>query len=385
MRKSIISGAAVAASLALAGTASADTVTTTFDDFTDGTVDSQGGWQAVNTNVDQAVVPAGGGKALRISNAFTSGSFGDMPHSVPVTRPASENDANNRLVNEFTIQAPQTYTQGLGVTFSPDEGLGSRMSRVRFEDRGDGVHVLFADASFADQDIATLDRTVPHSVKIETTFVKGDDNDVVRVFIDGDQKVRAGSWENYYRDFEERNPSPSDRLLIRTAGTAAPLTLGSGFLVDDVTTTSSHVDNPAPLNEPAPGPAGAKGDEGQNGTDGKNGTNGVNGNNGTDGKNGANGAAGKNGVTETVHVFRTRLFGNRMRTIHAPSVKGWKLLKVRASLRGKRLHSHHRTVKVDLRNRGVGTYKVRMTMTYKDKQGKIHTVRTVRSLSITRA
>ena len=107
MRKSIITGAAVAASLALAGTASADTVTATnFDDFTDGTVNDQGRWQAVNTNVDQAVVPVDGGKALRISNAFTSGSFGDMPHSVPVTRPASENDANNRLVNEFQIQAP---------------------------------------------------------------------------------------------------------------------------------------------------------------------------------------------------------------------------------------------------------------------------------------
>ena len=120
-------------------------------------------------------MPVDGGKALRISNAFTSGSFGDMPHSVPVTRPASENDANNRLVNEFTIQAPQTYAPGLGVTFSPDEGLGSRMSRVRFEDRGDaGLHVLFADASFEDQDIATLDRTSPHNVKIETTFVKGD-------------------------------------------------------------------------------------------------------------------------------------------------------------------------------------------------------------------
>ena len=54
--------------------------------------------------------------------------------------------------------------------------------------------------------------------------MNGDDNDVVRVIIDGDQQVRGGSWENYYREFEERNPSASDRLLIRTAGTAAPLT-----------------------------------------------------------------------------------------------------------------------------------------------------------------
>ena len=38
-----------------------------------------------------------------------------------------------------------------------------------------------------------------HTIKFETTFVKGDDNDVVRVFIDGTQKMRGGSWENYYR------------------------------------------------------------------------------------------------------------------------------------------------------------------------------------------
>lgn len=372
MRKSIIAGGAITATLALAGTAQADTVTTNFDGFSDGSVDGQGGWQAVNTGVDQAVVPVSGGKALRISNAETFGSFGDMPHSAPVMRPASENDANNVLTNEFTIQAPSTPVPGLLVTASPDDGQGSRMSRVRFEDREDGVHVLFADSTFEDQDIATLDRSVAHDVKIETTFVKGDDNDVVRVFIDGVQKVRGGSWENYYREFEERNPSPSDRLLLRTAGAAAPLALGNGFLFDDVSTTSSHVNNPAPLYPPAPGPAGPKGDDGQNGT------------NGTNGANGANGTNGNDGVTKVIHDQRTKLVGNTMRTIHASSVKGWKFVKVRASLRGQRLQTHHRAIKVDLRNEGVGSYKVHMKAQYTDKGGKLHTVRSIRTLGITR-
>jgi hypothetical protein len=394
LRKSITAGAAITATLALAGTAQADTVTTNFDGFTDGSVNNQDGWQAINTQVDQGVVPVPGGKALRVSNAATFGSFGDMPHSVPVTRPASENDANNVLINEFTVQAPDNYVPGLAVTASPDDGQGSRMSRVRFEDRGaDGVHVLFADATFQDQDIATLDRSVPHKVKIETTFVKGDENDVVRVFIDGNLMVRGGSWENYYREFEERNPSASDRLLLRTAGVAAPLTRDNGFLFDDVTTTSTHINNPAPLNPPAPGPAGPKGDDGANGTngtkgnDGINGTDGVNGVNGKAGKagvNGKNGANGKDGVTTILHVRDSKLVGNRMRTIHAPSIKVWKFVKLGASLRGKRLHAHHRTIKVDLRNQGVGTYNVRMTMKYKDKRGKVHTVRTSRTLSITR-
>ena len=60
------------------------------------------------------------------------------------------------------------------------------MSYLRFEDHADGVHVIFTDATFTDQWIATLDRSVSHTFKFETTFVKGDANDVVRVFIDGD-------------------------------------------------------------------------------------------------------------------------------------------------------------------------------------------------------
>ena len=55
---------------------------------------------------------------------------------------------------------------------------------------------------------------------------------------------------------------------------------GNGFLFDNVTSTSSHVNNPAPLNPPAPGPAGQDG---------------------TNGTNGANGANGKDGVTTIIH------------------------------------------------------------------------------------
>ena len=70
------------------------------------------------------------------------------------------------------------------------------MSRLRLEDSADGVKVMFADATFEDQLLATLDRSVPHAIKFETTFVRGDDNDVVRILIDGQQMKRGASWEN---------------------------------------------------------------------------------------------------------------------------------------------------------------------------------------------
>lgn len=387
MRKCIITGSAVTLSLAFAGAAQADTVSTTFDSFALGSVNGQNGWLATNPNVDQEIVDVNGHKKLRVSNAFTSGSFGDMPHSKPVLKPAGENEATNVLVNEFTLQAPENFVPGLAVTFSPDEGQGSRMSRVRFEDRADGVHVLFADATFVDQDIATLDRTVAHQVRIETTFVHGHDNDVVRVIIDGDQKVRGGSWENYYREFEERNPSASDRLLIRTAGTAAPLTEDNGFLIDDVTTSSYHVSNPAPLHPVVipvgpQGPAGENGKDGINGVDGAPGATGAAGHNGADGGNGHDGADGIAAAGASGPAPGNGITTATLRTLRAPTFKGMKFVSVRASLRGKHLSVNGRKIKVDLRGKSAGNYNVSLVAKYKTKSGKLRVVRIMRNLSV---
>ena len=130
------------------------------------------------------------------------------------------------------------------MSISPTGAGGSRMSYVRLEDSADGVKVVFRDGTFSDQLIDTLDRSAPHTIKFETTFVQGDDNDVVRLFVDGTPKIRGASWENYYRFDEDRNPPVTDRLMWRLnlAPTAAgrrcmPLS-GKGFLFDDVTSTS---------------------------------------------------------------------------------------------------------------------------------------------------
>jgi hypothetical protein len=370
LRRSIITaGTALALSLAIAGTAQADTVTTTFDGFADGSVNDQDGWKATGP-YDQDVVGVVGGKALRISNAITAGSFGDMTFSKPVTKPASETDAANVLVNEFTVKAPDAFVPGLVVSISPDDGNGSRMSYLRLEDHADGVRVFFRDATFTDHMIATLDRSAAHQFKIETTFVKGDDNDVVRILIDGNLKMRGASWENYYRSSEERNPSASDRLLIRTAGTAAPDTMDNGFLFDDVTSTSSHVNNPAPLTPPAPGPAGPPG------------TNGTNGTNGAAGTNGTNGVNGKNGTTTIIREHDV-IVGASMRTLHIRKISGMKFVSAKATLGGKKLRVHGRTVKVNLRGKTVGEYIVRITAKYK-AGGKTYKVRSVRSLSVIR-
>ena len=357
MRRLVIAALVGAAVCAVAGTAVATSSTTTFDTFDVGSVDGQSNWKATGP-YDQGIIETGteGGRALRISNAVTSGSFADMPYSAPV-EPAGENLQNNVLTNQFTFKSATGERQpGLAMSISPTNGEGARMSYVRLEDSYDGVRVFFTDATFTDRWIATLDRLGSHTIKFVTTFVKGYDNDIVRVSIDGDQKVCGTSWENYYRFDEQHDPLPSDRLMWRLnlAPPDAPSVLGKGFVFDDVYSDSSNVSSPVGCSLPV-GPAGAAGKDGAPGT------------------------------TTIIHQYAigSKLIGATMRTLHVPSIKGMKFVSVRASLRGKRLTVHGKSVKVDLRGKTAGNYNVSMVIRYKTKGGKIHPVRSIRSLSIT--
>jgi len=66
------------------------------------------------------------------------------------------------------------------------------MSYLRFEDNSAGIDVFFVDvqgvtnpANFVETKISTLDRTVPHTVRLTMQAVNGPSNDVVKVYIDG--------------------------------------------------------------------------------------------------------------------------------------------------------------------------------------------------------
>jgi hypothetical protein len=185
------------------------------------------------------------------------------------------------------------------------------------------------------------------------------------------------------------------RLNLPTSNPVA----SNGYLFDNVNSESSHVSDP----EGCTLPVGPKGDDGKDGIDGKdgkdgtNGTNGTNGVNGKDGTNGANGSngvngatgatgpAGANGTTATaagINGAKVKI-GATKRTLHVPSIKGMKLVGVRASLRGKHLPVHGQSIKVDLRGKVVGNYNVSIVAKYKTKSGKAYAVRSIRSLSIT--
>jgi len=256
---------------------------TTFDTFIASDVDGQSGWMSTGP-FDQEVVDntygyaSFGCKSLRISNAVTSGSFGDQTFASPIPDSVGDSDATagafvegtryDRFEIEFDIAStkPGELQTSLALSVSPDRGDGSRMSYLSFADTAAGIAVTFYDtqgqtnpAGFAATDLGDLDRTVPHTIKFEMNMNDGVDNDVVTIYINGLLAHTGKSWENYYRNDDEANIEQTPRLmktlLLRSSGTAVSANAGEGFLFDNLSLEASFQtppedddsDDPAPL------------------------------------------------------------------------------------------------------------------------------------------
>ena len=247
-----------------------------FDSYALGTIDGQNDWTSTGAAgsgcavYDHQVVGNSygylsfGTQSLRMSNAVTSGCFGDHTFSKRVTDPAGETGAayggfsSGTLQRHFEAQwefastIPGAEQPGLSVVASPDRGDGARMSWIQMADAPGGLEINFFDvqgesnpANFVPSPVVSgLDRTVPHAIKITMDFADGPGNDVVKVFVDGILRHTGTSWENYYRfdaeAFAGGNLVPIvNRILFRTGGTSAPATAGNGFLIDNFTMSTS--------------------------------------------------------------------------------------------------------------------------------------------------
>jgi hypothetical protein len=184
-----------------------------------------------------------GTQALRISNAVTSGSFGDQTFSPSVT-PAVSGTIRHTFTSTFSIgtTTPDAQQPGLAISVSPDNGQGARMSYLRFEDQTNGVHVFFDQArgaTFKESDIATLDRTIAHTIAFSIDF-SASASKAVTISIDaGLVKATGSTWESYYQT-QEHNPTPSvSTMLFRASGTAAGTVGSGGFLIDNLSVASS--------------------------------------------------------------------------------------------------------------------------------------------------
>ncbi len=253
----------------------ADSIFVDFENppYATGTINNQDGWISSGP-YDQAVTANTYGyekfssQSFRISDAITSGSFGDQTFSKPLINSVGETSATAGSFPEGTRQShfemqfdiastQQTQQPGMHITVSPDRGDGSRMSYLRFEDGTTGIDVFFVDvegtsnpANFVETKIATgLSRTVPHTIKLTLDVIDKPSNDIVKVYIDGslittnnNSCITGTSWENYYRYDSESSAEQSPRIvrtvLFRASSPTNTSDLGKGFLFDNLSLLS---------------------------------------------------------------------------------------------------------------------------------------------------
>lgn len=256
----------------------ANTATTNFETFTSTSVNGQDGWSVTDSSFDQAVVDieststlAGrfGTKAFRISNAVTSGGFGNQTFSKSLENAVGEASSTTgvytagTLQNHFEMQfdiasasSTSAVQPGLNLSVSPDRGDGSRMSYIKFQDGATATDVIFYDvqeanasAPFVPTTVASIDLSTPHTIKLTLDAVPGAANDIVKVYVDGALVHVGTSWENYFRFNPEASAEQSPRIIknfiIRSSGTAVSANAGAGYLFDNVSLTSSNVAFPA--------------------------------------------------------------------------------------------------------------------------------------------
>jgi hypothetical protein len=270
-----VAAVAAAALTVTAAVALADTIgPITFEPptYVVGDIHGQDGWSSSgpydHAVAAQSLYPSFGSQVLRISNAVTSGSFGDHTFSKDHANEAGENsaegDGTSRERHRFfdvkfdiASAVPTAEQPGLQVVASPDRGDGARMSWVQIRDTPTGLEVNFndyrdnapfggavgdaagcgAEDAFVQTTVASgLDRTVPHRIRITMNFREGSRDDQVRVYVDNVLRHTGTSWEDYFR-YCEGNPTRTvDSVLFRTSGAPAPATLGKGFLIDRLLT-----------------------------------------------------------------------------------------------------------------------------------------------------
>jgi len=232
--------------------------------------------QIVENALGAYTYPTFAAQSLRLSNAVTSGCFGDQTFSKRLPNGASgEPDAEGTEFEfspgltrshfeaqwDFASTVPDAEQPDLSVVASPDRGDGSRMSWVQMLDTPNGIDINFFEvrgrsdpAHFVGplRIVSNLDRTVPHTIRITMDFIEGPSNDVVKVYVDGQLKEIGTSWENYYRYDAEAVAHAGkvpivNRILFRTGGAAAIDNLGKGFLIDNFSMKSAQ--GPANANQ----------------------------------------------------------------------------------------------------------------------------------------
>ena len=238
---------------------------TDFEGFTTGvSIDGQDGWGVAGPpTFDESVEDDSGNTVWRVSNAVTSGAFGNQPFA---PRPAgivadttvdpvngdpdsfagesSTGASSNRFFAQFDFASATGAAQpGLSITVSPDNGSGARHGFFDLQDTGSGLEIVTFDLDSSGDFIGPitiadgLSYTDFHTIGIEIIFNDGPNDDVVNYFLDGELIHTGPSWEQFYTNFQDaQHPLgvPVQSLLFRVSGTAEGSVDDDGFFIDNL-------------------------------------------------------------------------------------------------------------------------------------------------------
>ncbi|MGH6946456.1 MAG: type I secretion C-terminal target domain-containing protein [Kiloniellales bacterium] len=247
---------------------------TDFETFTTGvSIAGQDGW-SVSGTFDESVEDISGNTVWQVSNALTSGAFGNQPFAPRpggIPNPPADPDnstpnafagesatgaAGTRFFAEFDFSSATGAAQpGLSVTVSPDSGQGGRQGFFDIEDNGtSGLRLVTfdvdADGNFIGP-IAIADNlsySEVHRVGIEVLFNDGPGNDVAHYYLDGTLIHTGQSWEQFYSNFQPAlhpNGVPVQTLLFRLSGDPDASVDGEGLFIDNL---SYEITDIVPLN-----------------------------------------------------------------------------------------------------------------------------------------
>ena len=257
---------AVAAGLTCVGALVAPTAqavvlsSTDFESFALGSVNGQGGW-SVTGGYDQEVVNDGGNKAFRLSDAVTSGSFGDQTFAPRPggTGMTSSNPTNsnpgffagqsstgatyNRYLLGFDFKsATQQNQDGAFLSVSADNGQGGRQTYLGITANGTNLDLITYNVDTTGNFVGPISLgLVAGSVWSHVDFVldfgNGLNDDIVTIALNGTPVHTGTSWEQYYvinQPLLHPLGVPVQTAIFMARATANPSHLGGGFLFDNV-------------------------------------------------------------------------------------------------------------------------------------------------------
>jgi hypothetical protein len=284
-----------------------------------------------------------------------------------------------------------TYTARYNTDAASGEGKDAPYLRIFFANGKDAIY----DPSVPGNDQGSLTENVDHTRNVLKGDWRYDDDCGDGIFDSNQENGCSGAGEGGGYGWAG---SPYSRLLAEHGNDEIAyiaVTAGWQFNENVEAVMSRMRVNGDEFNFGATGPKGDAGDQGQTGQAGADGTNGKDGSNGSNGADGAlivsgannaNSANSKDSVPSTTgdHIGAGKLVGASVRTLTAPTVKGGKLMSIKATLRGKKLSVKGNKITANLTGMSVGNYNVSIVAKF-HKHGKTQTVRQTRSLSITLA